>query len=190
VTFARGVFVAVGWKLLTSPNGASDTWTERTNPNGQWMGAVGYGNARFVATGGYGQSIHSSDGLSWQDGGDLQIQASRSLVFGNGVFVSATDPGNWWQSSDGQSWALISGGHADASALAFCAAPGNGTPDFRLRPECAQPFRAKGQAVGQGVIVHIDTSGHLERSTDNGKTFQKVLATGPGFEDVAFGVVR
>jgi hypothetical protein len=187
VEFAQGMFVATGWKIVTSPSGARGSWTERANPTGQWLGGIRFGNQRFVATGGYGQSAWSADGLSWTQGGSLATEASRSLAFGGGLFVSATDNGNWWQSSDGAAWTVRSGGH-DAYNIAYCEAQGGGAADFREGPACLEPYALRTRAIGRGVVVRA-SGGDLERS-ENGGPFVKVLTDGPGLEAVAFGVVR
>jgi len=180
VTYAKGVFVAVGWKIMTSKDGRKGTWTEHTIPGQQWLGGVQFGNDRFVATGGYGYSARSSDGLSWSAAGDLNTQASRSLAFGDGKFTSATDQGNWWTSSDGAQWTIGSGGHDNQ--VAFCG-------DFKDASKCTGSFSARNRAVGEGVTVRINGSGRLERSTD-GVSFTPVLTSGLGFEAVSFGYVE
>ncbi|MFT3922418.1 MAG: hypothetical protein QM778_07790 [Myxococcales bacterium] len=180
VTYAKGVFVAVGWKIMTSKDGRKGTWTDHTIPGQQWLAGIQFGNDRFVATGGYGYSARSSDGLSWTKAGDLNTQASRSLAFGNGKFTSATDQGNWWTSTDGATWTQASGGHTNQ--VAYCS-------DFKNYDDCSGTFSARNRAVGEGVTVRINSSGRLERST-NGVNFTTVLNSGLGFEGVSFGYVE
>jgi hypothetical protein len=153
VTYGAGLFVAVGHKIFTSPDGGA--WQQREHPkeNGQWLGDVEYGNGRFVATGGYGYSAWSIDGIVWQEGGSLGTEASRSLAFGNGEFRTQTDPGNWYRSTDGESWTLHSSGHSER--IAFCAG------SFKDAPDC-------GPAFGHGVYVRGGgwNSGSIEWSED------------------------
>ncbi len=174
VAYGNGVFVAVGHKLFTSPDGAS--WTRRSHPKDdqQWLGGVAFGNGRFVATGGYGYSAWSTDGIEWHEGGAIGTEASRSIAFGNGEFRSQTDPGNWYRSTDGVKWTLESGGHQDG--VAFCAGA------FKESPDC-------GPAFGQGVYVRAGgwNSGELEWSSD-GKSWNSVDVGYPGgVNGFAFG---
>lgn len=150
VTHGAGVFVAVGHKIFTSPDG--ETWDPRTHPANQWLGDVKYGNGRFVATGGYGYSAWSLDGIRWQQGGAIKTEASRSLAFGDGMFVTQTDAGNWYRSSDGASWTLLSGGHA--GKVAFCAGEFRDADDCDLEPFHGAYVRAGGW--NSGVIAWSD----------------------------------
>jgi hypothetical protein len=106
IDFANGLFVAVGHKIWTSADGA--TWMERTNPSTQWLGGVKYGNGRWVAAGGWGASIYSTDGIKWELGGDRSNEPARSLAFGGGVFVAGadSDKAHWWKTVDGRTWTL------------------------------------------------------------------------------------
>lgn len=88
VTFAEGLFVAVGWKIFTSADGFE--WTERTVEGQQWMGGVQYGNDLWLAVGGCGDSVSSLDGISWNDAANVSEGCGhvRDLAYGNGVFVA------------------------------------------------------------------------------------------------------
>lgn len=174
-TFGAGLFVATGHRIFTSPDGA--TWTERTNPEAQWLGGAAYGVNRFVATGGSGYSLSSLDGTTWFASATLGTESSRSLAFGNGEFMAHTDPGNWWSSPDGTLWTLRGGGHTEE--IAFC------DGSFRDASAC-------GPAAGFGVFVRSGgwDSGVISRSTD-GATWEDVTVGFVG--DVtafAFGMVR
>jgi hypothetical protein len=177
VTWGHGVFVATGWKIVTSPDGA--TWTEQKNPNRQWLGGVQYGNDRFVAAGGYGYSAYSTDGLTWMAGMGRGTEAARSLAFGNGTFVAATDPGNWWQTADGRTWMRTEAGHS--SRVVFC------TDAFKDAAMCTQPLaRNQGRtAAAMGVFVSV-RGATIERSTD-GTTWRTVRTGGPSFEAITVG---
>jgi hypothetical protein len=178
--FGSGVFVALGYKILSSADGK--TWQEHPNPQNQWLGGVQFGNGRFVATGGYGYSAHSSDGLSWVIGGVVpNNEASRSLAFGAGKFVSATDPGHWFESSDGLSWSLLSDGHA-TNQLAYCAGA------FSDPAACTGLYSARGRAMLAGTTIQL-RAGKLERST-NGVDFVPVPGSALNLEDVAAGYVQ
>ena len=106
--YAQGLFVAAGWRIHSSPDGV--TWTEHTVNGQQWCGGLDYGNGRFVCAGGCGQSLHSSDGQSWQMGANAtpnECRHVRSVAFGNGVFVAAGDGGFVTTTTDGDSWTAL-----------------------------------------------------------------------------------
>jgi hypothetical protein len=185
VAFGSGVFVAVGYKILTSVDGV--TWQPHTNPQNQWLGGVVFHDDAFVAVGGYGYSARSSDGASWSVTGTVgSNQASRSLAFGQGMFVAAADVSNqpvkdWYQSSNGDSWSLLSGGHS-SNQIAFC----DGA--FRDYDSCSGAFAARGRATFQGVTIRV-AGGVLQRST-NGSDFAPIAGSPEGLEDVALGYVE
>jgi hypothetical protein len=178
VGYGHGQFIAVGWKILTSPNGV--TWTSRQTPQTQWLGGIQMSSSgRLVATGGFGYSAYSEDAINWMVGGTVGNNlASRSLSFGNGMFVTATDGGLWWSSSNGTSWTELSSGHDDR-AVVFC----DGT--FKAYDTCNSNYVGKLRAQGEGVTIRV-VAGKLERSTD-GTNFSPVLSQGQSLEDVVFG---
>ncbi len=183
VGFGNGVFVAAGYKILTSPNGKD--WQEQTNPQNQWLGGLVFQNGSFVAVGGYGYSARSSDGISWTVTGTVgSNQASRSLAYGKGMFVAASDTStptaDWYQSTNGDSWTKLSGGHAN-NQIAFC----NGA--FADYDSCTGAFNARGRATTQGITVRLN-NGRLERST-NSTDFTAVSNSPQSLEDVAVGYV-
>ena len=175
VAYGAGVFVALGHKLFSSPDGA--TWTRREHPkdDAQWLGGVTYGNGRFVATGGYGYSAWSTDGIEWHEGGGVgPNEASRSIAFGNGEFRTQTDPGNWYRSTDGVSWVLQSGGHDER--IAFCGGA------FKDAPDCGPDF-------GHGVYVREGgwNSGNIEWSSDGQSWNRVTVGYVGGINGFAFG---
>jgi hypothetical protein len=180
VTYAKGLFVALGWKIWTSPDGI--TWTERNNPGKQWFGGLEYGNSLFVAAGGTGQTIYSSDGISWMSGKGTGGEAARSVGFGNGTFMAATDPGNWWSTTNGIDWSKQSGGHGGGD-LMWC------KDKFTKPADCSDPLaRNSGHtAFGNGVYVSAAFN-KIERSEDGGKTWTSVNVDS-AVEDVTFAVI-
>ncbi|MDB4974752.1 MAG: hypothetical protein JWN48_3093 [Myxococcaceae bacterium] len=184
VKFGAGLFVAVGYKIWTSPDAVS--WTERTSPTTQWMGGMQYGNNLFVAAGGSGTSIYSSDGISWTTGKDRGGEPARTVAFGNGMFVAGTDQNNWWTTSNGQSWSVLSGGH-NGSTVVWC----NGKA-FSDAAGCSDPLaRNEGRtALGEGVYVSA-AGGKIERSLDGGKTWTMAADTSANpVTDVGFGYLE
>jgi hypothetical protein len=177
VEFGNGRFVAVGWKILTSPDGK--TWIEQKNPQNQWLQGIKWGNGIFAATGGYGYAAYSRDGVSWMNGKARADEAARSLAFGMGKFVTATDNGNWWSSTDGINWTRGEGGHQEA--VVYC------DPLFLNASACKSPVGHGGgrTAFGAGVWVSLGDAG-LERSVD-GTTWSKVSVSAGGLESIAFG---
>lgn len=88
VAFHDGLFVAVGWKIFTSPDGLA--WTERSVDKQQWMGGVEYGNGVWLAVGGCGNVLSSEDGTHWVKAGNATEDCGhlRELAFGNGSFLA------------------------------------------------------------------------------------------------------
>lgn len=165
-TYGKGLFIAIGWQLYTSPDGK--TWTMRTKGSDQWMEGVKFGNGMFVAAGGYGHSIYSMDGITWPDGGIRMTDAARSVAFGNGVWVARGDTGHWWQTADGKTWTDIGGAHGTDDVV-FCG------DHFSDSKACAMPLAHDlGRvAFGEGIRVGSD-DGKVDRSEDGGKTWTKV----------------
>jgi hypothetical protein len=181
VAFGKGLFVALGWQVLTSPDGK--TWTPRTKAAAQWMGGVRYGNGRFVAAGGYGESTYSLDGITWPKGGGRMTDAARSVAYGNGLWTASADSHVWWQTADGATWTSLGGTHVDS--VVFC-----GT-QFAESKLCATPVGRDGGRVAFGENVWVGVrNGKLERSEDGGTTWTTVAFTpSDSLEDVAFGYV-
>jgi hypothetical protein len=181
--YANGVFVAAGWNIFTSTDGA--TWTPRTNPSGEWVGGLDYGNGVFVGAGGIGLGIFSRDGINWSKGKDRDFVHTRSLVFGGGKFMGATDNRDWWATTDGNTWTKDSGDHS-SNQVVWC----NG--QFTDRAACSEPLaHGKSTALGMGVYISIDSGGNkLQRSTDGTSwTDVKTASDNAWLEDVVFGLV-
>lgn len=180
VTRGNGLFVSVGWKILTSPDGL--TWTERPNPQNQWLGAVEWVSSLnlFSSVGGYGYSAWSANGTTWTASTFRDGEAARSMAQSNGVLMAATDPGNWWTSTDGKTWSKASSGHG-SSEIITC-----GT-QFTVRSACTQNATAGDVAYGHGVWIRSNWTS-VERSTD-GTHWTNVLNAQAGITGVAFGEV-
>lgn len=178
VSFGNGLFVAVGSKIWTSADAVN--WTERTNPAGQWMGGLEFGNGRFVAAGGVGKSIYSTNGTDWMAGKDRSsTEHVRSVAFGNGTWLGADDAFVWWSTSNGSDWTNMSGGHGDAQVI-WC------EDKFIETRSCTGAVqRNTGHtAFGDGVYVSVSYD-KIERSED-GTTWTTVQQD-PRLEDVVFG---
>jgi hypothetical protein len=101
-TVAKGRFVAVGWKILSSTDGLK--WTEHTNPHGQWHGGVAFGNGIFLAVGGLGQASKSSDGVNWQRAANAGNSHIRRVVFDGTKFWASGDSGTVYSTTNGVAW--------------------------------------------------------------------------------------
>lgn len=104
--YGAGLFVAAGWRLFSSPDGA--TWTERDNPFDQWVGGLAYGNGIFLGVGGGGYCWRSSDGITWETCTDATDDEGfthvRSVVFAGGRFHCADADGVLRSTTDGDDW--------------------------------------------------------------------------------------
>ncbi|MGE0788965.1 MAG: hypothetical protein AB7S26_25055 [Sandaracinaceae bacterium] len=154
VSFYDGRFVTGSWRAIwVSTNGFE--WTDVTgdmNPAfGQWIAQIAYGNGYWVATGGYGRAMRSTDLITWEDTSSelMGNQASRSLAFGNGMFVTGRDMVGWWSSTDGTGWTQID--PDNDPSLVF-----DGT-DFIERP---------GYDQGHGIRLRTQWPDEIERATD------------------------
>src|SRR5215470_6955217 len=81
-----------------------DTWTWRNpQPTGNILYGLAYGNGQFVAVGGAGTIVTSTDGTNWV----LRESGSRysfygGVIYANGQFVAVSDPGTIVTSVDGR----------------------------------------------------------------------------------------
>jgi len=109
VTWANGMFVAVGdhGTIVTSPDGKN--WTERRKIDGIHFYSVIWGNNKFVVVGGKptyeDRIITSSDGENWGNIIDgSQKGYLRAVTWANDKFVAVGEKGKVLTSSDGETW--------------------------------------------------------------------------------------
>jgi hypothetical protein len=115
VAYGGHQFVAVGWRVMTSPDGI--TWVDH-GVMGQWLGALAWGNDMWVAVGGYGLRATSTDGVTYVDATDTGTAAYRSIAFG------ALGGGTWMAMGDGGRLSTTTNGttYTELSALALSGA--------------------------------------------------------------------
>jgi len=189
VTWAQGLFVAVGWRIHTSPDGVS--WTEHTVSGQQWCGGIAFGNGIFVCVGGCGQSMISTNGTDWQMAANATQGCGhlRSLAFGNGVFVAAGDGGIVTTSTDAMSWSTPV--VEDVADVVFRDGEfvANGDGFYKTSADGVSWMQQTGQAntyaFGHGVYLRGQWKGIVERSMD-GESWETVFDDG-GNHLQAFG---
>jgi hypothetical protein len=166
ITYANGLFVAVGSAIIYTSSNGGLTWTSRTNPNRLWTD-IAYGNGLFVVVGYYvsgatntARWTYSSDGVTWTESTSYSYgHLFGTICYGNGYFMCLGNeyydgggpvaglPGEAWRSSDGNTWA-------------YCGWPGDG-------------YVFTGIAYGVGSFVGTLNNGTSSAvlSTDNGATW-------------------
>lgn len=120
VTFGNGRFVAVGgWThgiVQISLDGV--TWQKKLDLKSSnnlikggivsgtnWLGAITFGNGKFVSVGYDARLYYSEDGLDWNcESAPGSSSAFRSVVFTGNGFLAVGDFGNWAFSFDGKTW--------------------------------------------------------------------------------------
>jgi hypothetical protein len=149
VTYANGIYVAVGnlGTVFSSTNGTE--WTKQTlpgtadQPTDNTLFSITYGAGQFVAAG-ERLPFYSTDGETWHRGRgpDNGISGVYGMAFGNGRFVivgeEGMDPG---YSDNGQDWSQSSWnwgtlGTPNLLAVAF------GSGEFRAVGPYGQIFRS------------------------------------------------
>mgnify|MGYP002619613158 CR=1 FL=1 len=128
VGYGNGMFVAVGgdangmiMRTLDGVTWEEDLWPEGTN----WLGDVAYQDGVWVAVGGNGVVVRSTDGGdSWTENAERLARAGRTIIAAQGRLVAAGDGGSIAVSTDlGVSWNETT----DPSAIGFSLAYGQDT---------------------------------------------------------------
>jgi hypothetical protein len=179
VTWGNHEFVALGWRVMKSPDGTA--WDDRGEIIGQWIGSAVYVKGGYVAIGGYGLRVTSSDALTFQhhDIDTIASHAHDGLVFGDdqgGRFVAANDDGKRTYSTDGKTWTPGTGADTlKTSELAFGGGVflGVGGRDVVVSKDggatwvagAQLPAAAQGLVFAQGHFTAL-SSGHVFTSAD------------------------
>lgn len=118
-SYINGRFFAFGWRLFTSTD--TVTWQELQAPVREWYGEVAFGDGLYLTAGGYGATLRSADGLTWEAGGvipNVSKAGVRSVAFGNGRFAAAADNGVFVTADQGATWTIEPG--LQTINVAFC----------------------------------------------------------------------
>ena len=146
-----GVFVAVGDRIVTSPDGA--TWTKRALTPASFLNGVAFGNGVWVAAGGNGLRLRSNDNaVNWEVRVPYMAGHFRGLAFGNGRFVAVghrDNAGMTSVSSNGTDWSAPTVAGSRLGRLAF----------------------------GNGVFVSVGDGGRVAVSVDGDKWTDQKLGT-------------
>ena len=101
VSYANGLFVAVGETILASGDGV--TWIERGKIVPNNLSAVGFGEGKFVAVGERGMILGSEDGSFWRQLSSGGVDNLRAVAAGNGNYIAMGETGAL-ASRDGELW--------------------------------------------------------------------------------------
>ncbi len=175
VSYSGGQFIAGSWRaIFVSDNGLEwDDITGEGNPEfGQWVAQIQYGNGWWVATGGYGTAMRSSDLMAWETTSDglPGTEASRTLAFGNGMFVTGRDDVGWFSSDDGAQWTQLDAGAG--SSVVFNGADFTSHPGFDESPS--------------GTRLRGVWPDGIERAVDDG-AWERVATVDDSITRFAFG---
>lgn len=203
VGFGDGVFVAVGGgsegQVATSTDGVS--WTFQS-PATSWIGDVAFLGGVFVAAGGNGLRIRSTDGgVTWTDDQGYYSGHYRGIAAGNGVFVAAGhtygggDQGLTSTTTDGVTWTAEQTGGATFHSITYGAgafvAVGNDrcsvSSDGATWSDCAITATDLGHVVfGDGLFALRAAEGIF--TSADGMTWQSVAAQQPPQGILGFGL--
>ena len=127
IAWGNGLFVAAGWRIMTSPDGITWKDTPPDSFNQNWIGQIAHGGGSFVGLGGYGSRVASADAVTWTQHSidTIATHAEGGLAFAKGkVWVSVNDSGDLSHSADGVAWVYAS---TNLGAGTHAVAYGNGT---------------------------------------------------------------
>jgi photosystem II stability/assembly factor-like uncharacterized protein len=103
VAFGKGVYVAVGERIILYSRDASSWAPAKLNPiwKSAYFRGVAFGNGRFVAVDDWGSIYTSTDGINW----NLQLDTGKrffAVTYGNNRFMAVGLA--IFSSSDGLKW--------------------------------------------------------------------------------------
>lgn len=123
VTFAQGVFVAVGDEgaIATSIDGRN--WVWRESEGGTQLRSVVWGGDRWIAVGDAGTILTSEDLVDWKPQKAPSVGALHDVTFSNCLYVVVGDDGLALTSLDGVEWTRRDTG-SSKGLRSVCAAGG------------------------------------------------------------------
>lgn len=201
VTYAEGLWVAVGWGglILTSQDG--QTWKEQASWTWKGLFGVTYGRGTWVVVGEQGTVLASKDGQAWQRG-QLEGKPFLTDVAWNGTHFVATGWGSsLYTSLDGFLWYPVHPGtgqnlfdltYGQGGFVAVGHEGSQGVLLFSPNGLCwhlaaRMPGWAMGVTWGKGRFVAVGERGLVALSTD-GKRWQRIPHLPPKWlYGVAFG---
>ncbi|MCK6547011.1 hypothetical protein L6R52_14270 [Myxococcota bacterium] len=199
VGFGAGRFVAVGGssrgRVMWSDDGA--TWVDASNDRG-WLGGVAWTSGRFVAAGGVGRYVRSSDGATWTNPGQLSPPPInyRAIAAGGGRWVAVGDMGRRTTTTDGVTWTGDVTGGASLTGVTwagdrFVAVGSSGRRVVSLDGATWIDDVTGGGALravtfGDGKIVAVGGA-RIAISTDGGQSWDDHTSAGASFTSVAYG---
>jgi hypothetical protein len=166
VTYGKGLWIATGWKLLTSTDGTH--WTDHGKladgplPSCSIVEGLAYRDGTFYAActpwNAPAAVFRSTDGLRWSKHADIGDTGGHVfLTYRDARFVAYGDTKTTFQSTDALTWTVMSG----VEQATYC----DGA--FRNGSACHE------SAWFDGVWLRAEWQGIISRSTD-GKTFGRV----------------
>jgi hypothetical protein len=167
VTYGKGLWIATGWKLLTSADGVH--WTDRglisdgnKVPGCNIVEGLAYNAGYFYAActpwDAPGTVFRSSDGLSWTKVATIGDTGGHLfLTYRGQKFVAYGDSGTSYQSNDGLTWSVLTG----VDGATYC------QDTFKSEADC------KESSWFDGAWLRADWQGIISLSTD-GKSFKQV----------------
>src|SRR5687767_2960241 len=82
-----------------------EQWGQRTPPgSGYGLNAIAFGNGVFVAVGGNGTTLVSSEGANWTNSSPGNYGELRNVHFLNGQFTVVGNTNQMLRSSNGMDW--------------------------------------------------------------------------------------
>ncbi|MSU35837.1 MAG: hypothetical protein EXS36_12190 [Pedosphaera sp.] len=153
--------------LSVGPAGPLDRWTQRNPlPQSQSLFAVAHGPNQFVAVGGRGTLLTSSDGSNWALQNRRADVALTGVAYGGGLFAAVGAGGTILSSSGGTNWSYR---YTAVSTFLNSVTYGAGR------------FVAVGSAPGLStLILHSSDAIHWERILLNGFHAQQCVGYGEG----------
>ena len=163
VVYGKGLWIATGWKLVTSTDGVH--WTDHGKiaagpiPACNIVEGLAYKDGAFFAA--CDSSVYrSGDGLTWTKYSSIGNTGGHLfLTYRGGKFVAYGDTMTSFQSDDALTWTVMS----NVQQATYC------KDTFVSQTDCAS------SAWFDGVFLRADWGGFISRSTD-GQKFTRVYA--------------